>query len=163
MRPFWMHQVVEYIIGVVFVSAGFGSLTPAVPAVLGAVVIINAAVATGPAGAFRLVPRRVHRILDLVVIGLVAAAAVQPWIDVDANARILVALLGVVLAFVWWNTDFATKGERKARRRQTSRPDAEEVGRSAGRSAAETYLAAKRLKKAVIDDRRGDSSADESA
>ena len=42
MRPFWMHQVVEYIIGVVFVSAGFGSLTPAVPAALGAVVILRA-------------------------------------------------------------------------------------------------------------------------
>lgn len=154
MRPFWMHQVVEYIIGAVFVSAGFGSPTPAVPAVLGAIVMVNAAVAIGPAGAFRLVHRRVHRILDLVVIGLVAAAVVQPWIDVDANARLLIALLGVVLAFVWWNTDFATKDERKQRRRQTPSPDSEQIGRSAGRSAAQTYLAAKRLKKAAIDDRR---------
>ncbi len=163
MRPFWMHQVVEYIIGAVFVSAGFGSPTPAVPAVLGAVVMINAAIAIGPAAAFRLVPRRVHRIIDLVVIGLVAVAVVQPWIAIDANARILIGLLGVVLAFVWWNTDFATKEERQQRRRRTPTPDAEQVGRSAGRSAAETYLAAKRLKKAVVDDRRGDRSGDDAS
>ena len=158
MRPFWMHQIVEYIIGAVFISAGFGSPTPAVPAVLGALVMVNAAVAIGPAGAFRLVHRRVHRILDLVVIGLVVVAVVQPVVDVDANARLLIGLLGIVLLFVWWNTDFATKEERKSRRRRVSTPDAEELGRSAGRSAAGTYLAAKRLKKAVIDDRRTDDA-----
>lgn len=162
MRPFWMHQVVEYIIGAVFVSAGFGSPTPVVPAVLGALVMLNAAIAIGPAAAFRLIPRRVHRILDLVVIGLVAVAVVQPWVDIDSNGRILIGLLGVVLAFVWWNTDFATKTERKQRRRQTPTPDAEQVGRSAGRSAAETYLAAKRLKKTAIDDRRSSSADDAS-
>lgn len=162
MRPFWMHQFVEYIIGAVFVSVGFGSSTPAVPAFLGAIVMVNAAIASGPAAAFQLLHRRVHRILDLVVIGLVAVAVVQPWLDVDANARLIIALLGVVLAFVWWNTDFASKGQRRERRRRTPTPDAEAVGRSAGRSAAETYLAAKRLKKAVVDDRRSDPSADES-
>lgn len=159
MRPFWMHQIVEYIIGAVFVSAGFGSPTPAIPAALGALVMINAACAIGPASAFRLVPRRVHRVLDLVVIGLVAIAAVQPWFELETNARILVGLLGVVLAFVWWNTDFATKDERKDRRARRVAPDAEEVGRSAGRSAAEAYLAAKRLKKSMVDDRRSDESS----
>lgn len=163
MRPFWMHQVVEYIIGAVFVSAGFGSPTPAVPAVLGAIVMLNAAIAIGPASAFRLVHRRVHRILDLVVIGLVAVAVVQPWIEIDSNGRILIGLLGIVLAFVWWNTDFATKDQRKQRRVRTPTPDSEQVGRSAGRSAAETYLAAKRLKKTAIDDRRSNPSADEAS
>lgn len=153
-----MHQVVEYIIGAVFVSAGFGSPTPVLPAALGAIVMVNAAVAIGPASAFRLVHRRVHRVIDLVVIGLVAVAAIQPWVPLETNARILVALLGVVLAFVWWNTDFATKEERKERRRERATPDAEEVGRSAGRSAAGAYLAAKRLKKSVVDDRRTDES-----
>ena len=163
MRPFWMHQVVEFIIGAVFVSAGFGSPTPVIPAVLGALVMLNAAIAIGPASAFRLVPRRVHRILDLVVIGLVAVAVVQPWVDIDSNGRILIGLLGIVLAFVWWNTDFATKGDRKQRRQQSPTPDAEQVGRSAGRSAADTYLAAKRLKKAVVDDRRSDPSGDDAS
>jgi uncharacterized membrane protein YhaH (DUF805 family) len=162
MRPFWMHQVVEYIIGAVFISIGFGSPTPAVPAALGALVMLNAAIAAGPAAAFQLVHRRIHRILDLVVVGLIAVAAVQPWVDIEAGTRLIIALLGVVLAFVWWNTDFATKDQRKQRRRQTPTPDAEAVGRSAGRSAAETYLAAKRLKKAVIDDRRDGASEGDS-
>ncbi len=158
MRPFWMHQVVEYVIAAVFLSVGFGSPTPILPAVLGAIVMINAAIAIGPASAFQLVHRRVHRIIDLVVMGLVVAAVVQPWVDLDANGRIVMALLAVVLAFVWWNTDFATKDERKQRRRERVKPDSEEVGRSAGRSAAEAYLAAKRLKKTVVDDRRTDES-----
>jgi hypothetical protein len=159
MRPFWMHQVVEYLIGAVFVSVGFGSLTPAIPALLGALVMINAAIAIGPASAFGLLPRRVHRLLDLVVIGLVVGAVVQPWFDLDATTRLVVAMLGVVLAFVWWNTDFATKEERAERRQRGVPADAEQLGRSAGRSAAQTYLAAKRLKKAVIDDRRSDDSS----
>ena len=51
--------------------------------------------------------------------------------------------------------------QRQRRRRKTPTPDAEQVGRSAGRSAADTYLAAKRLKKAAIDDRRSNPSADD--
>ena len=159
MRPFWMHQVVEYIIGAVFISTGFGSRSPAVPALLGAAVMINAAIAIGPGGAFRLVHRRVHRILDLGVIGAVAVAVVQPVVDVDNTARLLMALLGLVLTFVWWNTDFAMREQRKVRRRGATRPDAEAVGRNAGRSAAQTYLAAKRLKKAMVDDRRSNDES----
>jgi hypothetical protein len=156
MRPFWMHQVVEYIIGAVFITSGFGSSTPIVPAVLGAIVMLNAAVAVGPGGAFRLVNRKTHRVLDLVVIALIAIATFQPVISIDTRARLIIGLLGFVLWFVWWNTDFAMKDERKARRVERARPDSAEVGKVAGRSAAESYLAAKRLKKAVIDDRRTD-------
>jgi len=158
MRPFWMHQIVEYIIGAVLISTGFGSSTPAVPAVLGALVMLNAAVAIGPGGAFRLVPRRLHRVLDLVVIALIAVATFQPTISIQANTRILMGLLGFVLAFVWWNTDFAMKQERKARRVKRAPPSSEEVGKTAGRTAADGFIAAKRLKKAVIDDRRTDDS-----
>ena len=156
MRPFWMHQIVEYIIGAVFLSVGFGSGEPLVPLILGSLVIANSAIAIGPGGAFRLVHRRVHRLLDLVVIATIAVATFQPVISIDLNTRILVGMLGFVLLFVWWNTDFATKDERKARRGSRARPDSEQVGKVVGRSAGESYKAAKRLKKAVIDDRRSD-------
>jgi hypothetical protein len=159
MRPFWMHQIVEYIIGVAFVSSGLGSTTPAIPAVLGALVVVNAAVTEGPGGAFRLVHRRVHRVLDIVVLVVIAVAAVQPIVSVDTTTRLAMGLLGFVLLFVWWNTDFATKDQRKVRRRARVRPDSAEVGKVAGRGAAEGYLAAKRLKKAVIDDRRTDADS----
>ena len=159
MRPFWMHQIVEYIIGAVMISTGFGSSTPMVPALLGGLIMINAAVAEGPGGAFRLVHRRVHRILDLVVIAIIVFATFQPFVSIESNARILMGLLGFVLAFVWWNTDFATKPERKDRRKKVARPDSEVVGKAAGRTAAEGFMAAKRLKKAVVDDRRPSDDA----
>lgn len=162
MRPFWMHQIVEYIIGAVFISTGFGSATPAVPAVLGALVMTNAAITIGPGGAFRIMHRKVHRVLDIGVIGLIAAATFQPIISIESNTRILMGLLGFVLAFVWWNTDFASKPERKQRRRKVAKPDSEAVGKVAGRSAADGFLAAKRLKKAMIDDRRDSDSASSS-
>lgn len=178
MRPFWMHQVVEYIIGASFISTAIPSSTPVIPIVLGVLVIVNAAVAIGPGGAFRVIHRQVHRLFDVGIIGLILLAAIQPVYELQASTRGLIIALGLVTAFVWWNTDFATREERKDRRRgrsSTSKPsgssgrsgaatgagqpsDAEAAGRSAGRSAAQTYLAAKRLKKAMIDDRRDDES-----
>lgn len=176
-----MHQLVEYVIGASFISTAIASSTPVIPIVLGALVLVNAAVATGPAGAFRLVHRQVHRIFDVAIMGLILLAAIQPIYEVQSATRALMIALGLVMAFVWWNSDFATRDERKARRRSRSarptgpardastqdtgdaedraRPDAEQAGRSAGRSAAQTYLAAKRLKKAMIDDRNTSDSA----
>lgn len=149
-----MHQLVEYLLGAVFISTSFGSSTPIVPAVIGGIVMINAAVAVGPGGAFSLVHRRVHKFIDVAIMVLIAVAVVQPVIDIDANSRLVMGLIGVVFAFVWYNSDFATKDERKERRVKSARPDSETVGRSAGRTAADTYLAAKRLKKAVAERKR---------
>lgn len=182
MRPFWMHQVVEYVVGASFISAAIPSSTPVIPIVLGVLVLVNAAVAIGPAGAFRLVHRQVHRIFDVAIMGLILLAAIQPIYAVQGATRALMIALGLVMAFVWWNSDFSTRDERKERRGSrsagaartagravrskttadddaTSRPDAEEAGRNAGRSAAQTYLAAKRLKKAMVDDRKKPDSA----
>lgn len=190
MRPFWMHQIVEYVIGASFISAAIPSSTPVIPIVLGVIVLINSAIAIGPAGAFRVVHRQVHRVIDLAIMGLILLAAIQPMYELDNTTRALIIALGLVMAFVWWNSDFATREQRKQRRRSgpsgsastksssssasagtqsgtaagtataskdsAPRPDAEEAGRSAGRSAAEAYLAAKRLKKAMVDDRKQD-------
>lgn len=145
MRPFWMHQVVEYVIGIVLISAGSQSPEPAVPAILGAIVLVNAAISIGPAGAFRLVPRKVHRVIDLFVIGLILFGAVQPFWSVDNSTRLVMAAVAIVLLFVWWHTDFATKEQRKVRRRSTARPTSEEIGRKAGRMAGDGVNAAKRM------------------
>ena len=69
-RPFWIHQLIEYLVGIGLISASVQLPDPAVPALLGLLIILNAAVAKGAAGAFRLVGRRLHRTLDLVVIGV---------------------------------------------------------------------------------------------
>ncbi|MEP4649786.1 MAG: hypothetical protein ABJ314_06365, partial [Ilumatobacter sp.] len=177
MRPFWMHQLVEYIIGACFISTAIPSSTPIIPLVLGGLIIVNAAISTGPAGAFRLVHRQVHRLFDVALIGATVVASAQPVYAVQNSTRAIMLLLALVLGFVWWNTDFATRNERKDRRRGRSRTatgatgtaprsdpsdtkvDPEIAGRMAGRSAAQTFLAAKRLKKAMIDDRNRSDSA----
>lgn len=137
-RPFWIHQVVEYIVGIALISAAAQMPRPAVPALLGLLVIINAAVAKGSAGAFRLVGRRLHRVLDLVVIGVLVFFALQPWVSVDSSSRLLIGGVAFVLWFVWFYTDFAerpTRAQRKAAKGPRGPRDSTEMGRQAGRYA----------------------------
>ncbi len=163
-RPFWLHQLVEYILGVSLVSQALQSPTPAVPAVAGAAVLVNAAVARGPLGAFRLVSRRAHRVLDVVVMVLVAGLAVQPWWSIEAGARLVMLGIVAVHAFVWWQSDLSEPAPRAARSRRatvastSSAPSASsapsspsapgdrstEVGRAAGRAVGSGVRAVRR-------------------
>jgi hypothetical protein len=147
LRPFWLHQAVEYIIGLILVGQGLQGPEPLVPAVVGGVVLVNAAVAIGPLGAFRLVGRRLHRVLDMVVIGVVVAAAVQPWVDVDVGTRAIMIGVAVVYGFVWFYSDFAEKQARRERRAATATGDrGQDLGRSAGRLAGNAVTAWRRRK-----------------
>jgi hypothetical protein len=134
-RPFWLHQVAEYLIGLILVAQGLQGPEPLVPALAGALVILNAAVAIGPVSAFRIVGRRTHRTLDLVVIAVVVAAALQPWVSVDVGTRGIMLAVAAVLAAVWFYTDFAERATRRERRAAAAGPRSEELGRSAGRLA----------------------------
>jgi hypothetical protein len=130
-RPFWMHQVVEYILGGAMVAAGLQSPTPLVPTVVGGIVMLHAAITVGPLGAFRILDRRVHRYVDVGVIALEVVAGVQPWIDLESGTRFLVVGIALVHAFVWWNTNFANRV--KAPRVSGEGGRSTEVGRIAGR------------------------------
>ena len=144
-RPFWSHQLVEYLLGIGLISAAVQMPQPGVPAVLGLVIILNAAIAKGAAGAFRLAGKRVHKQLDVVVMLLLIAGAVQPWVSIDNTSRFLLGGVAFVLWFVWFHTDFtekapkaerkAPKAERKAAAAATEagRPSSEAIGRGAGR------------------------------
>ncbi|MEO1059344.1 MAG: hypothetical protein AAFY28_20760, partial [Actinomycetota bacterium] len=59
--------------------------------------------------------------------------------------------IAVVLGFVWFFTDFATKDERKARRAARARPASEELGQQAGRFVGDSINTAKRWKQAYDD------------
>jgi len=134
-RPFWSHQLVEYLLGIGLISAAVQMPQPAVPAVLGLVIILNAAIAKGAAGAFRLAGKRVHKQLDVVVMLLLIAGAVQPWVSTDNTSRFLLGGVAFVLWFVWFHTDFTEK-EPKAERKavaEAGRPSSEAIGRGAGR------------------------------
>jgi hypothetical protein len=139
-RPFWMHQLVEYVLGGVLVASGLQSPTPLVPSVMGGVVMLHAAVTRGSLSAFRLIGRRTHRVGDMVVIGLQLVAAGQPWISVEASTRLIMATIALVHAFVWWQTSYVERV-----RLPKSGDRSTELGRSAGRLVGRGVNTAKRL------------------
>ncbi len=159
-RPFWVHQLVEYAVGIGLVSASVQMPDPTVGALLGLLVIVNAAIAKGAAGAFRLVGRRLHRVLDLVVVGVLVAFALQPWVSIDNTSRLLIGGVAFILLFVWFYTDYSereTWSERRAARRAASAPaDSTEIGRRAGRAVGGAAASVKRWTSSLGDDRDDD-------
>jgi len=133
-------------IGLILVATGLQGPEPLVPAVVGGVVLLNAAVAIGPLGAFRLVGRRLHRVVDLVVIAFVVVAAVQPWVDVDVGTRAIMIGIAFVYGFVWFYSDFAEKQARRQRRAAATGDRGEDLGRTAGRLAGNAVTAWRRRK-----------------
>ena len=93
--------------GAVFVAQGLQSPTPLVPTLCGGLVMVNTACAKGPLSAFRIFGRRMHQILDAVVICVVVVMTVQPVVTVDTSTRLIMAVLAFVLAFIWWQSDFS--------------------------------------------------------
>ena len=130
-RPFWMHQLVEYILGGSMVAAGLQSPTPVVPAVIGVVIMLHAAVTVAPLGAFRVISRKVHRVVDIAVIGVEIGAGAQPWLNLDSATRFLMIGIAVVHLFVWWNTNFAMRVKSPSVSAEGGRST--EIGRIAGR------------------------------
>lgn len=162
-----MHQLVEFLLGGAMVASGLQSPTPVVPSVIGALMMVHAAITIGPLAAFRVLPRRIHRVTDVVLIAVNALAAVQPWIKCEAGSRVIVGMIAVIHAFVWWRTSFTepvTRRERAAAR-EAARPlspselpddRATNFGRKAGRLAGRGVQAAKAAKaaKAARDEQR---------
>lgn len=147
MRPFWVHQMAEYLIGIALVAQGMQDISPVVPSVAGALVMVNTAIARGPLGAFRLVRRGVHRWLDVVVMAMIAIGAAQPWVDVEVVGRLMMLVMLVPLGFLWFYTDWAERKDRQARRAAQAGSTGDAVGRAAGRIAANAYLSGKRAVK----------------
>lgn len=142
-RPFWAHQLVEYILGAALVGVGLQSPTPIVPAVLGGFVLMYTACTSGALAAFRVIDRRVHRVADPIVVAVVIGGAVQQWISVDNATRIVMVGIAVVHLVVWFGSSYAQK-EKKSRDPNADRST--ELGRSAGRMAAKGVRAIRAAK-----------------
>jgi uncharacterized membrane protein YhaH (DUF805 family) len=157
-RPFWAHQLVEYILGVALVASGLQSPTPIVPAVLGGFILVYSASTRGALAAFRLIDRRVHRVADPVLVAVQVAAALQPTISVDNGTRVVMIAIAVVHLVVWLGSSFAEKEKRvnSAGKSTTGKSTAggtepvgdrsTELGRSAGRLAAKGVRAIRAAK-----------------
>ncbi len=144
MRPFWIHQLSEYLIGIALVAQGLQERDPLVPAVAGVAIMANVAIARGPLGAFKWVGRGTHRWLDLIVMIGVFAAAVQPWFEVPSGGRLIMLVMLVPLGFLWFYTDWAERRSRQQRRVDRGSVKSEDVGRTAGRMAGNAYKAIKK-------------------
>ena len=73
-------------------------------------------------------------------------AAVQPVIDVESTARVVMAAIAGLMAFIWWQTSFA----EKVRRRSTISANdgrSTEVGRLAGRAVGDGVNLVRRMRK----------------
>ena len=147
-RPFWIHQGAEYLVGLVLVAGGVQSTAPLVPTLAGGLIVLNAAVVNGPLGAFRLVTRPQHRILDLVVASVVAVAALLPFVELDGVSRATMLIVAVILGFLWYGTNFETRpeaGRRRSEARAALASDrSEAIGRTAGRFVARATAEARK-------------------
>jgi hypothetical protein len=94
------------VIGIMLVTAGLQTPEPAAPSLLGALIVANAATVKGPLSAFDVIPRRIHRLIDPVIFGLVLLTAALPVFDIDGGTRFVIGAVGVVLAFVWWYSSY---------------------------------------------------------
>lgn len=151
-RPFWMHQLVEYILGGALIASGLQSPTPLVPAVVGGVVVLHAAITKGALAAFQMLHRSVHRVIDPVVIVLEVVAAVQPWFEVDSGTRAILLAIAVVHLVVYVGSSF----EQRVKAPKEHSPvipgtgrtgdTSTDIGRSAGRLAASGVKAFRRMR-----------------
>ena len=146
-----MHQIVEYMLGLILIAAAVQQPNPAVPAVMGLLIILNAAITIGPLGAFRIISRRVHRVLDILVMLVLASSTLQPWVEEDSTGRLLVGAITFVYFMVWFHTDFEERSDRKARRAARAKPESEELGKQAGRMVGDTVNSLKRWKDSITD------------
>ncbi len=112
-RPFWMHQLVEYILGGAMVAAGLQSPDPIVPSVVGGVILLYGGCTKGALSAFRVLNRRIHRWLDPVMVAVVVFAAAQPWVTVRNDTRFVMVAIAIVWVVVWLGSSFTEKPKRE--------------------------------------------------
>lgn len=109
-RPFWIHQLVEYILGLALVSLGLQSPQPEVPAAMGLLILVNASIVRrAPLSAFRLVTKAQHRVLDIVVIGVLAVATIQPWVEMLTADRLTIGGIAFIMGVVWMRSSFTDR------------------------------------------------------
>lgn len=142
-RPFWLHQGAEYLLGLMLVAGGVQNPEPFFPVLAGGLIVVNAAIVTGPLGAWRAVGRPLHRWLDVGVMGVVALAAVLPFLNIDNASRLMMLGVVAVMAVMWATTNFRTPGPR-ARPAGAPVDRSESIGRAAGKFVNQTRAYARK-------------------
>jgi hypothetical protein len=123
--PFWAHQVVELLLGVLllFQGARTGQHT-AVLVGLGAALLVLALTSDGPVAAWPWIGRRVHRVLDFGFVVVLALAPVLLSLD-RVLAIVVVELTAVAMGWLALRTSWTQP--RRASRTASAVPDAPAV------------------------------------
>jgi hypothetical protein len=128
--PFSIHQLAEYALGLGLIAQAVQGGQAIAPVLLGAAILLSAAVTDGPVAGWKAVSRPVHRVVDIVLAAVALLLAVLPWTDIDATSRVVLFVTAALLGLLILRSDYAPKAVREPR----SRGDvAEDLGRSAGR------------------------------
>jgi hypothetical protein len=114
-RPYWLHQVAEYIIGLVMllmITRAHGDAAPLLAAG-GVLVLVNVAISGAPAGCLHMVSRPVHKWTD---VGVVASLVAIPVVFRDrATSTVWITMVGcaLVLLVVRLTTNYSVKPKRE--------------------------------------------------
>ena len=151
-RPFWIHQLAEYLLGVVLVSQGLQAPRPLVPTLLGMAMLMSEGVARGPLALAPKVRRETHRIVDAGVLAALLGTLVLAGSQLNDPVRYTLIGVSAVHAFLLWRTNYATpvRRERRVTQRTLTQPGdsrSEDLGRTAGRAAGSLYKAVRQRKR----------------
>ena len=141
--PFWIHQTVEYLMALIVLSQGVQAGVPVPAGIAAGALVLLAATAHGPLGAFRIVRRPVHRIADIVVAVALAVLALLSRNEIGTGGLVLLGGSAAVLLLLVWRTSYA---EPRKRQMPTLPSNAEDFGRSAGRLVGKGIVTGKALK-----------------
>lgn len=95
-RPL-VHQAIDYVVGLALAGSAVRSGDAVIVWIVAIAVIVNASIFDGPLAAFRVVSRKSHRVLDVVLsFGCVAAAVAA---DIGAVTRLALLATATVLTF----------------------------------------------------------------
>jgi hypothetical protein len=117
---FWIHQLVEYVLAIGLGWAGARSSGTAQVVLLAAAVAIGlvAALTDGPLGAGRLLSRRTHRVLDVVLLVVAAVGGVALIVTGETAAGAVLVAVAALLTFLWRRTRYE---RRPSARRDAAR------------------------------------------
>jgi hypothetical protein len=114
-RPYWLHQIAEYVVGLILLLLISRADSDAVPLLAAgcALVLINTAISGPPAGCLHLVGRRVHRWTDVAVI--VALVVIPIVFHERTSTNVWFTMIGcaVVLLVVRLTTNYSVKPKRE--------------------------------------------------
>jgi len=136
--PFSIHQIAEYALGLGLIAQAVQGSQAIAPVLLGAAILVSAAVTEGPVAGWKAVSRPVHRVVDITLAVVALVLAFLPWTKADLASRAVLVVTAALLGLLILRSDYTPKVVREPRNRGDV---AEDFGRSAGRMVGRSVKA----------------------